>query len=84
MLPPPKREIILLWPLDGLAVRQPLLCSIARLIKNIDIGVSLGAWVAGGVTGGHVNPVVHSLPGLSPSPSLSSLNYTDNIMHGCL
>ena len=25
---------------------------------DIDTGVSLGAWVAGGTTGGHVNPVV--------------------------
>jgi aquaglyceroporin related protein len=45
------------------------LSHIAHLIKNIDTGVSLGAWVAGGVTGGHVNPVVRSFPGVSPSPS---------------
>lgn len=28
------------------------------MIKDIDVGVALGAWVAGGTTGGHVNPVV--------------------------
>jgi aquaglyceroporin related protein len=28
------------------------------LIRNINTGLSLGIWVAGGVTKGHVNPVV--------------------------
>lgn len=37
--------------------------------NDMDTGVSLGAWVAGGVTGGHVNPVVCSFLGLFPSSS---------------
>jgi aquaglyceroporin related protein len=46
-----------------------MFCCTVHLIKDIGTGVSLGAWVAGGVTGGHVNPVVCSFPRLSPSSS---------------
>jgi glycerol uptake facilitator-like aquaporin len=45
-------------PLDGLAVSHSSLVFYRTLIKAIDTGVALGAWVAGGTTGGHVNPVV--------------------------
>ena len=31
----------------------------------MDTGVSLGAWISGGISGGHVNPVVCPLPRVS-------------------
>ena len=37
------------------------------LFSNINnLGVSLGVWVAGGISGGHINPVVWFFLGISP------------------
>ncbi len=55
-------------------------------MKEIDTGVALGAWVAGGTTGGHVNPVVCPLPCVILFPVLRRTESfrIGNSMHGCL
>jgi aquaglyceroporin related protein len=56
--PSPKGEYlsqVIAW-----ACSQYRFCSstVVPLNRIVDTGISLGAWVASGVTGGHVNPVV--------------------------
>ena len=55
-------------------------------MKDVDTGVSLGAWVAQATTGGHVNPVVclcHAFI-LFPVLGLTESFCIGNYMHGCL
>jgi hypothetical protein len=51
-----------------------ILGSIESLLSKIDHpGVSLGAWIAGGVSGGHVNPIVWRFLGNFPSSILNPI-----------
>jgi aquaglyceroporin related protein, other eukaryote len=52
-----------------------ILWSIVSLFSNINhLGVSLGAWVAGGVSGGHINPVVWLFLGISSPPTQNTIS----------
>jgi aquaglyceroporin related protein, other eukaryote len=69
----PRREIIFPSASDGLAVcRSPMF--LASLLSSVNhLGVSLGVWISGGVSGGHVNPVVWPFFLVSPLPTQNTI-----------
>jgi hypothetical protein len=61
-----------------------ILCAIVFLLSYTNpLGVSIGALVAGGVSEGHVNPVVWPFLGISLPPN-SKNHSTGDVMHGSL